>query len=51
VYHFVEIVRAPLVGQQQSWTHWLVAGVVTIVGWALALVVLRNYRSRVAYWV
>jgi ABC-2 type transport system permease protein len=51
VYHFVEIVRAPLVGQQQSWTHWLVAGVVTMVGWALALIVLRNYRSRVAYWV
>ncbi|WP_328603981.1 ABC transporter permease [Amycolatopsis sp. NBC_00345] len=51
VYHFVEIVRAPLVGQQQSWTHWLVTGVVTIVGWTLALVVLRNYRSRVAYWV
>ncbi|MET9267422.1 ABC transporter permease [Amycolatopsis sp. NPDC004079] len=51
VYHFVELVRAPLVGQQQSWTHWLVAGVVTVVGWSLALLVLRNYRARVAYWV
>ncbi|GAA1958220.1 ABC transporter permease [Amycolatopsis minnesotensis] len=51
VYHFVEIIRSPLVGQQQSWTHWVVVGGVTIVGWALALVVLRNYRSRVAYWV
>ncbi|RJQ83165.1 galactan export ABC transporter permease subunit Wzm/RfbD [Amycolatopsis panacis] len=51
VYHFVEIVRAPLVGQQQSWTHWAVAGAVTVVGWALALAVLRNYRARVPYWV
>ncbi|GAA4530727.1 galactan export ABC transporter permease subunit Wzm/RfbD [Amycolatopsis samaneae] len=51
VYHFVEIVRAPLVGQAQSWTHWAVAGGVTVVGWALALLVLRNYRSRVSYWV
>ncbi|WP_020667265.1 ABC transporter permease [Amycolatopsis nigrescens] len=51
IYHFVEIIRAPLVGQAQSWTHWVVAGGVTVVGWALALIVLRNYRARVAYWV
>ncbi|WP_033288667.1 ABC transporter permease [Amycolatopsis jejuensis] len=51
VYHFVEIVRAPLVGQQQSWTHWTVVGAVTVVGWTLALLVLRNYRARVPYWV
>lgn len=50
-YHFIEIFRAPLVGQVQSWTHWLVVGVITVVGWTLALVALRNYRSRVAYWV
>ncbi|WP_433801079.1 galactan export ABC transporter permease subunit Wzm/RfbD [Actinomycetospora sp. CA-084318] len=50
-YHFIEIFRAPLVGQVQSWTHWAVVGVITVVGWALALIALRNYRSRVAYWV
>ncbi|MCD2193353.1 ABC transporter permease [Actinomycetospora endophytica] len=50
-YHFIEIFRAPLVGQVQSWTHWAVCGVITVVGWALALIALRNYRSRVAYWV
>jgi ABC-2 type transport system permease protein len=50
-YHFIEIFRAPLVGQIQSWTHWAVCGGITVVGWTLALVALRNYRSRVAYWV
>ena len=50
-YHFIEIFRAPLVGQVQSWTHWAVVGVITVVGWTLALLALRNYRSRVAYWV
>lgn len=50
-YHFIEIFRAPLVGQVQSWTHWTVVGAITVVGWTLALVALRNYRSRVAYWV
>lgn len=50
-YHFIEIFRAPLVGQIQSWTHWAVCGVITVIGWTLALIALRNYRSRVAYWV
>jgi ABC-2 type transport system permease protein len=50
-YHFIEIFRAPLVGGVQSWTHWAVVGVITVIGWTLALVALRNYRSRVAYWV
>lgn len=50
-YHFIEIFRAPLVGGVQSWTHWAVVGVITVVGWTLALIALRNYRSRVAYWV
>ena len=50
-YHFIEIFRAPLVGQVQSWTHWAVAGAITVVGWSLALLALRNYRSRVSYWV
>ncbi|MDQ2706270.1 MAG: ABC transporter permease [Actinomycetota bacterium] len=51
VMHFVEIVRRPLLGDSLIWRHWLVAGVITMLGWAAALVVLRNFRSRVAYWV
>ena len=51
IYHFLEIVRAPLLGQQQDWHHWVVVGAFTVVGWALALLALRNYRARVSYWV
>lgn len=51
LYHFVEIVRAPLIGHTQSWHHWVVVGAFTVVGWALAFVTLRNYRARVSYWV
>jgi ABC-2 type transport system permease protein len=50
-YHYVEIVRAPMLGHQQSWHHWAVVGAFTVVGWALAFVALRNYRARVSYWV
>ncbi|HEX8868414.1 MAG TPA: ABC transporter permease [Lentzea sp.] len=51
VFHFVEIVRAPLLGHKVDWHHWAVVGGFTVVGWLLALVILRNYRARVSYWV
>jgi ABC-2 type transport system permease protein len=51
VYHFVEIVRAPLLGHTVDWHHWAVVGGFTVGGWILAMVILRNYRARVSYWV
>jgi ABC-2 type transport system permease protein len=51
VMHFVEILRQPMLGQEIVWRHWYIAGAITVVGIAAALVCLRNYRSRVAYWV
>ncbi|WP_207506197.1 galactan export ABC transporter permease subunit Wzm/RfbD [Klenkia taihuensis] len=49
--HFLEIIRAPLLGQDQHWRHWAVVLAITVVGWALTLVAMRRYRARVAYWV
>jgi ABC-2 type transport system permease protein len=49
--HFLEIVRRPLLGQDQYLRHWVVVLVITVIGWTVALVVLRRYRSRVSYWV
>ncbi|MGH3851731.1 MAG: galactan export ABC transporter permease subunit Wzm/RfbD [Pseudonocardiaceae bacterium] len=51
VMHFVEIIRQPLLGQEIVWRHWYVVGAITVAGCGAALVCLRNYRSRVAYWV
>lgn len=51
VMHFVEIIRQPLIGDPIVWRHWAVVGGITVVGCLVALVALRNYRSRVAYWV
>ena len=51
LYHFVQVVRAPLIGQTATMTSWLVVVGFTVVGWALALFAMRNYRSRVSYWV
>ncbi|MER5261402.1 ABC transporter permease [Actinosynnema sp. NPDC002837] len=51
IYHYVEIVRAPMLGHVQDWHHWVVVGAFTVVGWGLALIAMRNYRARVSYWV
>ncbi len=49
--HFIEIIRAPMLGADQQVRHWVVVLAITVVGWFLALVVMRRYRARVAYWV
>ena len=49
--HFIEIIRQPMLGADQNLRHWVVVLVITVVGWALTLVALKRYRSRVSYWV
>ncbi|MGY1772970.1 galactan export ABC transporter permease subunit Wzm/RfbD [Blastococcus sp. SYSU D00813] len=49
--HFVEIIRRPMLGDPAIWRHWLVVAVIAAIGWAITLVALRRYRSRVSYWV
>ncbi|NUT51068.1 MAG: hypothetical protein HOV94_27745 [Saccharothrix sp.] len=33
------------VARRTRWQHWAAVGVITVVGWVLTLVVMRNYRS------
>jgi ABC-2 type transport system permease protein len=49
--HFIEIIRQPMLGQEQHLRHWVIVLVITVVGWIATLVVLRRYRSRISYWV
>lgn len=51
LFHFLEIIRAPMLGNDQVAYHWYIVLGITVAGWALALFMLRNYRARVAYWV
>ena len=51
LFHFVELIRRPMLGQDQQWHTWVVVIGITVVGWAMALLVMRRYRSRVSYWV
>ena len=50
-FHFLELVRAPLLGQTPGLVSWLAASSITVGGWLLAFELLRRYRRRIAYWV
>jgi ABC-2 type transport system permease protein len=49
--HYLDILRAPLLGADQEPRHWVVVGVLTVLGWCAAALALRQYRARVPYWV
>lgn len=49
--HYLDIVRAPLLGAHQELRHWVVVVTLTAIGWVLAVLAMRQYRSRVPYWV
>ena len=50
-YHYLEVVRAPLLGTAPQPLSWLVVFGITTSGWILALLAFRRYRSRIAYWI
>ena len=50
-FHFVELVRAPLLGQAPGFVSWLAVSGITLGGWLVAFALLRRYRWRIAYWV
>jgi ABC-2 type transport system permease protein len=51
LYHFLEIIRAPMLGNDQQAYHWYIVLAITAAGLGLALLLLRRFRSRVSYWV
>ena len=50
-FHFVELVRTPLLGQLPGLVSWLAVSGITLGGWLVAFALLRRYRWRIAYWV
>lgn len=49
--HYLDILRAPLLGAPQEIHHWVVVVALTVFGWTLAAFALRQFRARVPYWV
>lgn len=51
LFHYIEMVRRPLLGQVPSaWSYCFVL-LVTIGGWAVAIALLNRFRHRLPYWL
>lgn len=51
LYHYMEVVRAPLIGAELPVYHWWVVLACTVLGLFLAMLAMRQWRFRVSYWV
>jgi ABC-type polysaccharide/polyol phosphate export permease len=50
-YHFIELVRAPLLGQSATLVSWLVVAGITIFGSVGTFLFYRSHRTRIAFWI
>jgi ABC-type polysaccharide/polyol phosphate export permease len=51
LYHAVEILRAPMLGQVPHWTSYAVMAGFLVVGSLAGFMMFRYFRRRVAYWI
>lgn len=51
VFHLIELVRAPVLGNPVPAGSWQFAVAITALGWFIAIAFFARYRSRIAYWV
>jgi ABC-type polysaccharide/polyol phosphate export permease len=51
LYHYVEVIRAPLMGQAPDSLTWFVLSGGAIVGWAATLYLFSRFRRRIPYWL
>lgn len=50
IFHFMEIFRAPLLGDPVAPTSWVFVITTTIIGWAAALILYSKFRRRIVFW-
>jgi ABC-type polysaccharide/polyol phosphate export permease len=50
-YHWLQIVRLPILGQWPTAENWGLALLIAGIGWAVALLVYKKFRTMIAYWV
>lgn len=50
-FHFIEVVRAPLLGATPALLSWIVVLTTDVFGLALALLLLRRVSHRIVYWL
>ncbi len=51
IYYYLELIRAPLLGQPIDYEVWLVALSITVIGLVFTMACFARYRARIAYWL
>lgn len=51
VFHLIELVRAPILGNPVPAGSWLFIMVMTASGWVVAIAFFARFRARIAYWM
>ena len=51
LYHYLEIVRAPLIDEPLAAYHWGIVLACTVAGVLITLLAMKRWRFRVPYWV
>lgn len=51
LYHWLQLVRLPVLGQWPTWENWGLALISAGVGWLVTWIAYRKYRNMIAYWV
>jgi lipopolysaccharide transport system permease protein len=51
IYHWLQLVRLPFLGQWPTWENWGLALFSAGIGWAITLIAHKKYRNMIAYWV
>lgn len=51
MYHLLQLVRAPLLGQAPTLNNWTFTLLLAAIGWTATIVFFGRYRRRIAYWL
>ncbi|MBS7804517.1 ABC transporter permease [Rhizobiales bacterium TNE-4] len=51
LYHFIDVVRAPLLGKSSSPSSWLICCTVVIAAWVCQEYMFNRKRARLAFWI
>jgi ABC-type polysaccharide/polyol phosphate export permease len=51
VYHYIEVMRAPLLGHAPGLTSYAVVIAGTVIGWWVTLMMYSRFRRRIPYWI
>lgn len=51
LYHLMELVRAPLLGNYPTALNWIVSLTLMFLGWSVTVFLYNRYKKRIAYWL